>query len=93
MRGVHYSEVIMNFAPRDNDPPRGSFVSRNNDSKCRTREMGHLYLVITFLSIEPGRWGLFVSSNNDSKCRNMVHVDGVICLWHKGRRGSFDIRF
>ena len=38
-RGVHYSEVIMNLAPRDNDPRRGSFVSRNNDSKCRTREM------------------------------------------------------
>ena len=38
--GVHYSEAIMNLAPRDNDPPRGSFVSRNNDSKCRTRELG-----------------------------------------------------
>ena len=30
----------MNLAPRDNDPPRGSFVSRNNDSKYRTREIG-----------------------------------------------------
>ena len=51
---------------------RGSFVSRNNDCNCRTRERlgwgGHLSLGTMILTVEPvrGGEGSFVSRNNDS---------------------------
>ena len=48
---------------------RGSFVSRNNDSKCRIRETGYLSLGIMIISVEPGRRGSFVSRNIDSMFR------------------------
>ena len=58
------------------EPGRGgevSFVNRNNDSNCRTRERGggrgHLSLGTMILGVERGGGGSFASRNNSSNCR------------------------
>ena len=64
----------------------GSFVNRNNDSNCRTRERGggrgYLTLGTMIVGVERGRGGggSFVSRNNDSNCRSRERWGRIICL-------------
>ena len=73
-----------------------SFVSRNNDPNCRTREKeggGHLSIGTMILTVEPGRRGIgYLSLGTMILGVERGGGGGVTCLFlsvEPGRQGSF----